>query len=153
MYDYNLNDYEKKSIAEVLNSKKSARVLPSKLFLALIIILVAGWILVFIGSGEVSVSLALPVIIIVLYFTNKKNGTLDTSPDNLVAKEFETGNYSCKLCRVTGYYRLEEQNKNMVRFQTENEQVADCEFFGQQSENVVVLFFKKDEKRAFSPLH
>ena len=145
-----LNDAQRATVAQILYSKRSEKVVPAKLFPILIIMLFVGWLLIFIGSGEVSVSLILPILVLGLYFTCKKNGTLDTSPDNLVVREFEAGRYNCKVYRALGFYTSEDGSKNIVRFQTETGAPDECEYFGQPVETVVVLNFAKGEKRAFS---
>ncbi len=156
MNEYRLSEREKTQVAEMLNSKKTKPVIPGKIFP---IIFVVALIMDFMcqGMGEFWESLSFYLVFGAIFFTlvvypisKFLFRSLDSNPDNRVAKEFKKGKYECKIANSVEFYHDDRRNRNMVRFQTDDGLSDECVFFGQEAPEVVVLFFKKRLKRAFS---
>ncbi len=156
MNEYRLSEREKTQVAEMLNSKKTKTIIPGKMFP---IIFVVAFVMDFMcqGMGEFWEFLSSYLIIGAIIFTLAVYPiskflfrVLDSNPDNRVAKEYKKVKYECKIANAIEFYHDDRQARNLVRFQTDDGLSDECVFFGQEAPEVVVLFFKKRLKRAFS---
>ena len=156
MNEYRLSEREKNQVAEMLNSKKTKPIIPGKIFP---IIFVVALIMDFMcqGMGEFWEFLSFYLVFGAIFFTlvvypisKFLFRVLDSNPDNRVAKEYKKGKYECKIADSIEFYHDDRRNRNMVRFQADDGLSDECVFFGQEAPEVVVLFFKKRLKRAFS---